>query len=780
MARNNNNFLHKKTLITANSVTVETLDDSAEAYLRAVDSDQVKTVDGFPGANISPNSIQPTSIANQIDIVSGAGGLTSGGVLGSAVRAGNTFINYDSGGYVSGAGFVLYPSYPVIPANANIGYSAEYFPYIQPGNEPSYDRRYKFFSTGQFSDALLDSGLAIFGPSNYSNKDRVVSQDSAYSLVTRTAIGPGTPSFDGTIPLFAKGNIEVHLNTPNPTGRDIIQFFAVGAGADSDQISAIQILDSAPASDPAASVYFDDLGNAHYLKLLDSLDYNDLSPTYGNLKVLVNEDPSVIADTTYHYAPTTISARENTISTHVGDSDGYYNIINKDIRPITRSFKGLKGIKLANGVPEFTSDTVFPTVKIRNTASRIRFKTRKSTGLNNLGAAPSTYGQDAPEMPIGVSVSTDVWSNVSPRFIYRVESRPPMLGTNFGYRMGGIGGLRSRMEKYNYVTDQRIISDYAYSNHNSPNGGLLNVSATQAELRYAKAGSTSLTAAYMVGSRPAPVVTKSVIVKIPFASEYNFYVSGQLANPATSSDTYSPNRVGLSSDTHGYTSAITPVTTPGGPVLLERFPFSSEGVSLDVPYNGIASDYYNVAASNGDESKGYLYMSERPGIPNPTAVRPVVSFTYASSAVGSVHAEFNTSIPQNVGHPGAATLGKFVATSDHIGLQSNTHGYLVQERNQYKMSFASGAVVHLSGNPSTTISPIPIPTAGTIGITQFGSSSSPTAGYLTGGFDPRPNPQGGPVSFNTLRKFDWAAETGFTTLSSVGWQDYGESQHISY
>lgn len=58
MARNNNNFLHKKTLITANSV-------------------------------------DPSAITDQADLITTAGGLTTAGLLQTGLDAGTTFMNYD-------------------------------------------------------------------------------------------------------------------------------------------------------------------------------------------------------------------------------------------------------------------------------------------------------------------------------------------------------------------------------------------------------------------------------------------------------------------------------------------------------------------------------------------------------------------------------------------------------------------------------------------------------------------------------------------------------------
>ena len=59
MARNNNNFIHKKTLITENSVS-------------------------------------PDAVFNTDDLIAGQGGLTTGGILSIAIGNNQTFMNYDS------------------------------------------------------------------------------------------------------------------------------------------------------------------------------------------------------------------------------------------------------------------------------------------------------------------------------------------------------------------------------------------------------------------------------------------------------------------------------------------------------------------------------------------------------------------------------------------------------------------------------------------------------------------------------------------------------------
>jgi len=97
MARNNKTFLNKRTLIGRNSVGLHALDDSAETYLKLADSDSVKTVSGFPGANILDGSISPTAISNQSDLITSAGGLTSIGVLNSAINTRTSNMNWEKG-----------------------------------------------------------------------------------------------------------------------------------------------------------------------------------------------------------------------------------------------------------------------------------------------------------------------------------------------------------------------------------------------------------------------------------------------------------------------------------------------------------------------------------------------------------------------------------------------------------------------------------------------------------------------------------------------------------
>ena len=86
MARNNNNFIHKKTLITENSVS-------------------------------------PDAVFNTDDLIAGQGGLTTGGILSIAVGNSQTFMNYDSNG-ATGANSTT----PLYPSTANFGNGDPYGP----------------------------------------------------------------------------------------------------------------------------------------------------------------------------------------------------------------------------------------------------------------------------------------------------------------------------------------------------------------------------------------------------------------------------------------------------------------------------------------------------------------------------------------------------------------------------------------------------------------------------------------------------------------------------
>jgi len=122
MARNNKTFLNKRTLIGRNSVGLHALDDSAETYLKLADSDSVKTVSGFPGANILDGSISPTAINNQQEIVSAGGGITSPGVLQQAIANRTSNINFEKNDQATGLPIETAPATTYDEVNAmNLG-----------------------------------------------------------------------------------------------------------------------------------------------------------------------------------------------------------------------------------------------------------------------------------------------------------------------------------------------------------------------------------------------------------------------------------------------------------------------------------------------------------------------------------------------------------------------------------------------------------------------------------------------------------------------------------
>ena len=94
MARLNSRFLNQKIIIGNKSIQEGDLTDSARDALGA-DSDFVKTVENLPGGNIATSSISPSSIADQDQLVSSTGALTTGGILTISRDGGNSFINFD-------------------------------------------------------------------------------------------------------------------------------------------------------------------------------------------------------------------------------------------------------------------------------------------------------------------------------------------------------------------------------------------------------------------------------------------------------------------------------------------------------------------------------------------------------------------------------------------------------------------------------------------------------------------------------------------------------------
>jgi len=748
MARNNNNFLHKKTLITANSVTVETLDDSAEAYLRAVDSDLVKTVDNFPGANIADGTISPDAIANQSEIVSGGGGLTSGGTLGLAITNGQTYMNWgeEDAGPIDFSYFETYSVPGNIPGNADDTHD-----YLDiAGNT------FKFYAKGQFWNPILDSGLAVISPFN---NERGIDDpvNEAYTFLTTSS----------SIPLFAKGNIRFNLKTVDIDFKNLITFFGIGAGADSDEIHSIQILDSANSGDPGAQLYKDDYGNEYYMTLLDSLSYNDISPFHGNdittngMRYHPARDSAVKFATIIEPPPYLVHTTDALVESDgegntIGDRtptipfDDYPNGVSwGQLSGEFKFVKGIKGIKLANNTGEFSTDPNDPTLQVRNKSSRIRFKTRKSAGLGEVGAAPSTYGQNASQMRIGETVSNEVWSNVSNKFVYNVSSRKPMGGNFYGYATAG-----NHLNKINFANNSVKYAEVFKENPFSTT-----------------AGAASLHHGYRLGGGPGSVPTlnignvpilKVASLKFPFSSEYSYYLTNDLMHSTRIPLPVPQSLINLewSDKAQGFSSYTNAHTLHNG--FVTKFPFATDNNVSDFTSFpsalGISPQYS--MGSNGDDTGGFVWYQDAPGTPHPTSVMPVIKFPYASGT-GSV---FSTQPGDQIINPMA-------------NVQSQTHGYgfvgqLPQTlgRSQ-KFSFADGTRTVLSpGNQN-------FPEFS--GHFNFSGLSSTTDGYIYGGFDPRPTPQGGPVTSSAIRRFPFATDLWSANLSPLRTGTQLGTQHIS-
>lgn len=745
MARNNNNFLHKKTLITANSVTVESLDDSTEAYLRDIDSDLVKTVDNFPGGNIADGTISPDAIANQSEIVSGGGGLTSGGVLGSAIINRETYMNWetDDAGPIDFSYFETYSPTGSIPANAS--------------NTSDYlSSNYKFYAKGQFWNSLIDSGLAVLSPGN---TERGIDDpvNEAYTFFTTS------PS----IPLLAKGNIRLNLNTVDEDTKALLRFFGVGAGADSDEIHSIQILDSANSGDPGAQLYRDEFGNEYYMTLLDSFSYNDISPFYGNditytgMRYHPDRDPTAKFATIIEPPPYLIHTTDALVESDgqgntIGDRtptepfDNYPNNVSwGQLSGEFKFFKGLKGIKLANNTGEFSTDPNDPTLQVRNKSSRIRFKTRKSAGLGEVGAAPSTYGQNASQIPIGQTVSNEVWSNVSNKFVYKVSSRKPMQGNFYGYATSDVN--TGDLNKIDFTTQGRRRAEVFNNNHYST-----------------RAGAASLHHGYLLGNGPGsiplpnPLATslKTSSIKFPFSSEYSYYSTNDLSystriplpqpqhlfNDYNSWQLYS---AGISSHTHAH-------AIHNG--FATKFPFAADNNVSDFTSfpSGLGITPSRAFGSNGDESNGYVWFQDDPS-PHPNSVRPIIKFPFATGT-GVL---FST-------NPGDQWLVPVA------NVQSDTHGYGFTDQVNVegeKFSFANGT--------RTALSPAYLNMPNMTGYRHWSGISSTTDGYIYGGFLGRPTPQGGPTRVTTIRRFPFASETAASNLSGLLSPTENGAQHIS-
>ena len=283
MARNNNNFIHKKTLITENSVS-------------------------------------PNAVFNTDDLIAGQGGLTTGGILSIAIGNNQTFMNYDS----DDGGRSVSPLIEFRSSPANFG---------QGG--PVASRSTEFASPTQ---RVTHTGVI---QSTFTGDTHVFRDDSIgtgrFNITVPGPIGPGTPTYQGSIPFVTSSDIRVNLNTGPAANQDLINFFGAAAGADSDQIHTYEIYDEVPSNTPGSVTLQDDDGVDVNVKLLSTTSFGSpLIPYTDKLNTVDLQDSN--------------------------PSRG-------------RHFIGMSGLTFATGTPEFVYDPTNFT-STRDTKSRFRFRTR--------------------------------------------------------------------------------------------------------------------------------------------------------------------------------------------------------------------------------------------------------------------------------------------------------------------------------------------------------------------------------------------------------------------
>ena len=479
MARRNSRFVNQKVIIGNKSIQEGDLTDSARDALGA-DSDFVKTVQNFPGSNITASSISPSAIANQDQLVASTGALTTGGILTISRDGGNSFINFDS--------------------------------------------------VDQFAGG--DSSLTV------------EATPTGFEFFTKYATGP--------IPFITSSRLTVNLRTPIQNQQDLLHFFNVNAGTETDEIHSVQILDSATENDYEYALE-DENGVLHYLKLLDSIAYGDprLSTTGGDNEI--------------------------------------------DIIGGQRLWQGIKGARLADSALEFGDSDAATGIQTRNIGSRLRFRTRKSVPSSETGGAPSTYKLDAPEGPIGVGVSNPVYSKVSPRFAYRVVNATQAQGIIAGYVSGGDPNT-TVYQKFPFASDNpaSIAGNFPFNKENSSgqssathgyasgggpiseiykfpfasNGPTTLVGNLTTTPRDGTAGQSSTTHGYASGGDHP----RYTIDEFPFSSDTN-------ASPVGNITGFQRGwAAGQSSTTHGYTSG----GGGSGGNVIDKFPFAAGGPATDV------------------------------------------------------------------------------------------------------------------------------------------------------------------------------------------------------
>jgi hypothetical protein len=629
MARNNNNFIHKKTLITENSV--------------------------------SPNAIFDTD-----ELIAGQGGLTTGGILTIAVGNKQTFMNYDSDGAI-GSNATYGPSNSndddktIIPSPNNTG------------NDEVANPSHELYPTGVLQGSNT-AGAHVFRDDS-----------GGFNLATSGPIGPGTPSYQGSIPFVTSSDIRVNLNTGPDANQDLINFFGAAAGADSDQIHTYEVYDEVPANTPGVVTLSDDDGVDVNVKLLSTVTFgNPLLPYTDKLNTVDLEDSS--------------------------PSRG-------------RHFVGMSGLTFATGTPEFVYDPTNFTSS-RDTKSRFRFRTRKSTPEEITGGATPTYGLDAPEIPLGKGVSIPVFSNLSPKFKFKVRHKIHSQGSIRGYRVAGQG----RRLAYSFANGAKSVENIA--------------PATGVSRTPGGAGHASTVHGYQSGGTVPTLpgnLDHKTISKFPFVND---------VDQSTPVGLLTENKIstrGVSSTTHGFTTGG--VT---GAISIDRFSFANDADAASVgtsfgpglgpipligdfrPSDGV----YNHSTVSGP-TKGYMaggenvstmqhfpYVTESPST---TVVTEITGFTPPATIDPSNFSKFEA---------GAST--NFLNSTGH---NSAIAGYATRSGDIHKFPYATEIIAQDIGTIESDTA------AG-------GASSSFSSGYAMGAA-----PSNNPAAVRwSIRKFSFATD----------------------
>lgn len=634
MARNNNNFIHKKTLITENSVS-------------------------------------PNAVFNTDDLIAGQGGLTTGGILSIAIGNNQTFMNYDS----DDGGRSVSPLIEFRPSPANFGQEG-------PANTDATE----FASPTQ---RVTHTGVI---QSAFTGDTHVFRDDSIgtgrFNITVPGPIGPGTPTYQGSIPFVTSSDIRVNLNTGPTANQDLINFFGAAAGADSDQIHTYEIYDEVPSNTPGVVTLQDDDGVDVNVKLLSTTSFGSPLIPYTD--------------------------KLNTV-------DLQYSNPSKG-----RHFIGMSGVSVATETPEFVYDPTNFT-STRDTKSRFRFRTRKSTPEEITGGATPTYGLDAPEIPLGKGVSIPVFSNLSPKFTFKVRHKIHSQGSIKGYAVGP-----ASKATYSFVNSARVETGPSLPIGRLDNG----------------AGHASTIHGYQSGGQTPslPGNTEYLqIVKFPFANDVNSETTvGTLAEDKNSSR-------GVSSTTHGFTTGGSSDGVLG--ISIDKFPFSTDNNAVSVgnsfgpgigpipligdfrPTRGVRNHSTVSGPTKGYMAGGY-------------DVSTMQHFPYASDNIGNTITSITGfTAPATIDPSNFSTFTGSASTNfqNTIAHNSAIAGYVSELPN-------SGGSIHKFPYATEIISQ---DIATIAGYTQRGGASSSFAsGFATGS---APTNQPGSLRFS-LRKFSFATD----------------------